>query len=126
MANKVTIEFKKGDNVTHFFKLPVANYSAGGTLSFVAKPSVDNDATDATAVIDKDFSDSVVVVDSVWATWTLAFVPADIVGVNFTNGEKKKKYLGEFVFTTSGGAKTSFPADDEFIDVIIYADIKRG
>lgn len=125
MANKVIMEFKKGDKVTHYFKLPIANYSTGGKLFFAAKSAPDNDATDAAAVIDKSFTDSVVAVDATYATWTLAFVAADIIGVNFSSGEKKKSYLGEFQFVDASGNVTSFPSTDDYIEVIIYADIKR-
>ena len=73
MANKVTMTFKKGDNVNHSFSMPIGDYSAGGTLFFAAKPEADNDATDAAAVIDKSFSDSVVVEGDDYAVWSLAF-----------------------------------------------------
>ena len=126
MANKTTMEFKKGDNVNHSFKLPIGDYTTGGTLYFTAKPAVDNDATDAAAVIDKSFTDSDVTEDSTYATWALAFEPGDITGVNFSNGEKAKKYLGEFQWVESDGTVHSYPADDNFIEVIIYADIKRA
>lgn len=126
MANKVTMTFKKGDNVNHVFKMPIDDYSAGGTLFFAAKPEADNDATDAAAVIDVEFSDSVVTTDATYATWALAFEPGDITGVNFSDGEKKKSYIGEFQFVDSSGNVSTFPNDDNFIEVIIYADIKRA
>ncbi|MCA9325948.1 hypothetical protein KDA23_07895 [Candidatus Saccharibacteria bacterium] len=125
MANKVQMKFKKGDDVTHTFKLPVAEYTAGGTLYFTAKPVVDNDATDAAAVIDKSFGDADST-DSSYATWSCAFEPGDITGVNFSNGEKKKSYLGEFQWIESDGTVHTYPADDNFIEVIIYADIRRA
>jgi hypothetical protein len=126
MAQKVTMSFKKGDNVSHEFRMDLADYTAGGNLFFAAKPLVDNDATDAAAVIDKSFTDASVTLDDNYATWDLAFVPADIAGVNFTGGEKVKKYLGEFQFVADDGTVSSFPNDDSFIEVIVYADIKRG
>lgn len=126
MANKITMEFKKGDRTIHYFKLPIADYSVGGTLFFAAKAGVDNDATDAAAIIDKSFDDTVVDTDATYATWTLEFDPGDITGVNFSNGEKKKTFLGEFQFVDSDGNPNTFPSDDNFIEVIVYADIKRG
>jgi len=126
MATKITMEFKKGDNVNHAFKMAIADYTTGGALYFTAKPAVDNDATDATAVIDKAFTDSVVTTDATYATWSLAFVPADITGVNFSNGERKLTYLGEFQFVSATGVVSTFPSDDNFIEVIIYADIRRS
>lgn len=126
MANKVTMEFKKGDRETHYFKLPIADYSAGGTLFFAAKEVPDDDVTDAQAVINKPFTDSVVVLDAVWATWTLVFNAGDITNVSFADGSSQKTYEGEFQFVTSGGVPRSFPDNDDYIEVIIYADIKRA
>lgn len=126
MANKVTMTFKKGDNQTHYFKLPIADYVEGGTLYFVAKPAVDNDATDAAAVIDKSFTDSVVTEDAEYATWELEFEPGDITGVNFSDGENSKKYIGEFQLVAADGSVSSFPDNNNYIEVIIYADIKRA
>ncbi len=121
------MNIKKGDYVTgNYFKLPIDNYTPGGTLFFAAKPMPDNDATDAAAVIDKSFDDSSVTIDATYATWDLIFEPDDVVGVSFASGEKVKKYLGEFQFVDSGGHPSSFPAGDDYIQVNIYADIKRG
>lgn len=132
MAQKSTMTFKKGDDLTHYYQMPADSWSAGGTLFFTAKPEVDNDVTDANAVIDKSFDDSDIVddthefYDEDYVTYQLEFAPGDITGVNFTDGEKKKKYLGEFQFVSDAGKVTSDPNDDNFIEVIIYADIKRG
>ena len=131
MANKVTMEFKKGDGRTHWFKIPVDDWSSGGALFFTAKPAIDNDATDAAAVIDKEFDDTDLTTNEtingvVYKVYELNFDPGDIVGVNFTDGQKKKKYLGEFQFVPNGGNPSTFPDDDNFIEVVIYADVKRG
>lgn len=132
MASKPTMEFKKGDNLTHYYQMPADSWDAGGTLFFAAKPEVDNDATDAAAVIDKSFDDTTIVgsghefYDADYVTYQLDFVPGDITGVSFSNGEKKKKYLGEFQFVANDGKVTSDPNNDNFVEVIIYADIKRG
>lgn len=126
MATKVKMEFKKGDNTNHVFKLPLADYEIGGTLWFAAKPVPDNDAGDAAAVINKSFDDTNVTLDATYAVWALEFEPADIVGVNFTNGETNKEYVGEFQLVQSDGTVNSFPNTDDYIEVVIYADVKRG
>lgn len=118
--------FKKGDNVNHSFKLPIGDYTPGGTLYFTAKPEIDNDTSDAAAVINKSFADSLVVLDATHATWPLAFLPADIVGVNFENGETNKEYIGEFQWIEDDGTIHSYPDNDDFINVVIYADVRRG
>lgn len=123
--------FKKGDMNTHYFQIPSASWSAGGTLTFIAKPAVDDDATDAAAVIDKDFDDSTIVgsgheqYNSEYVTYECAFLPADITGVTFGTA-KKIKYIGEFTFVPSAGYPETYPSDDDFIEVVIYADLKRG
>lgn len=124
------IEFKRGDAATHYFKIPTANWTAGGTLWFAAKPAVDADATDAAAVINKSFTDSVVTDETINGVahkkYTLAFVAADTANVTFTDGTTKNKYKGEFQFVPTSGAPVSFPADDKYIEVLVYADIKRA
>lgn len=126
------MEFKKGDGQTHYFQLPDDSWSAGGTLWFAAKEIPDNDATDANAVINKSFDDTKIVESgheeytSGFVTYELEFLPGDIVGVNFNNGESNKEYLGEFQFVPTTGIPETFPPNDEYIQVIIYADIKRG
>lgn len=120
------MEFKRGDTVTHYFKLPIASYVAGSFLFFAAKPLVDNDTADTAAVINKKFTDSSVnlVSNPGYATYTLTFVPADIVGVTFLNGESEKDYLGEFQFIAPSANPISFPANNKYITVKIYADIR--
>ena len=132
MAQKTTIEFKKGDAQTHYFSLPEDAWTPGGVLFFAAKPAVDNDATDASAVIDKEFNDANIVApghdeyEDGFVTYELSFFPGDIVNVNFSNGEKRKKYLGEFQYVPDTGEPESFPGNDDYIEVFIYGDIKRG
>lgn len=135
MNTNPTMDFKKGDAQTHYFQMPTTAWTAGGLLWFAAKPAVDNDAADAAAVINKSFNDSTIVqvgdADAAeilvgYVTYRLVFNPADIINVSFESGESKKEYLGEFEFVSGTGVPESFPSDDDFIDVIIYADIKRG
>lgn len=132
MAKKNTMEFKKGDVQHHYFQIAEDAWFPGGLLWFAAKPAVDNDNTDASAVINKSFDDTKIVgpdhdeYDGAFVTYELKFMPTDIVNVSFEDGEKKKNYLGEFQYVSSLGEPETFPSDDEFIDVVIYADIKRG
>jgi hypothetical protein len=126
---RAKFELKKVDGATHYAYIPAANWSSGGKLFFAAKEKPDNDGTDALAVINKSFTDSVVTdetVDSVaYKKYTLAFVAADTGSIDM-QGKKKRKFLGEFQFVPSGGEPTTWPGDDQFLDVIVYADIKRS
>jgi hypothetical protein len=123
------LELKRGDGATYYAYIPAANWSAGGKLFFAAKDKVDNDNTDALAVIDKEFDDTVVSDETVNGTaykkYTIAFVAADTNGIDM-QGKKKRKFLGEFQHVPSGGEPSTHPDDDQFVDVIIYGDIKRG
>lgn len=127
MATK--IEFKRGDGITHYFKMPASSWSAGGTLFFAAKEAVDNDATDAAAVIDVSFTDSVVADETIdgvaYKTYTCYFAPADTGSINL-GGKSEKKYKGEFQWVSSGGVPSTFPGGGTFLDAIVYADIKRA
>lgn len=131
MANKIEIQFKKGDQITHYFQIPADSWSAGGSLSFAAKAQPDDDATDALAVIDKSFDDTAIVdpshemYDAAFVTYELTFDPGD-VNVSFSDNSKKKKFLGEFQFVPDTGEPETFPGDDDFLEVIVFADIKRG
>jgi hypothetical protein len=132
MAKKATMEFKKGDVNIHYFRISEDAWIAGGTLFFAAKPIVDNDNADASAVINKSFGDDKIVnndheeYEEGFATYELEFIATDITGVTFENGESSKKYLGEFQLVSALGEPESYPADNEFIEVVIFADIKRG
>lgn len=131
MATNPTMTFKRGADFTHLFQIPTDSWVAGGTLWFTAKPKVDNDASDTAAVINKSFDDTDIATVSDdeyltgYVTYILQFAPADIVNISFANGAKKNKYLGEFTFI-AGGKEEVFPSNDDYIDTIIYADIKVG
>jgi len=133
MASKgPTMEFKRGDDLTHYFQLPEDSWVEGGVLSFAAKPKIDNDDSDAAAVIDKSFTDSAIVTEddpeylAGYVTYALDFVPDDIVNVSFSDGSKSKKYLGEFQLVSALNVIETFPADDGYIETIIFADVKRA
>lgn len=125
MANKV-ITFKRGTGITHFAKIPIASYYASGVLFFTAKPIIDNDETDAAAVINKGFTSAVVdtATDPTKAIFTLEFLPADIETITFADGESEKDYLGEFKYVVPGLSPITFPGDNKYIETKIYADVK--
>ena len=126
------MELKKGDVQTHYFQMPIESWAAGGTLWFTAKPLIDNDTTDAAAIVNKSFSDTDVVLsdhemyDADYATYELEFLPADITNVTFDEGETRRSYIGEFVHIDASNLPQTFPVDDTFIEVIVFAVVKRG
>lgn len=132
MSQKLTMNFKRGDGLTHYFQVPEDSFVAGAKLFFAAKPQPDDDVTDAAAVIDKEFGDGDIVSPGHeqylegFVTYELTFEPGDITGVSFGDGSSKRKFKGEFQYVPDTGIPTSSPDDDNFIDVVIFADIKRG
>ena len=135
MATKATIEFKRGDQTTHVLQLPVASYVPGALIAFTAKPSPDNDPFDLASVINKEFGEAALATPTnqfaayynlLYATYVMQFFPADMLKVTFPAGTSELDYVGEFKYTTPGQAPISFPADNNYIKVRIFADIKRS
>jgi hypothetical protein len=119
------IEFKRGDTVTHSFVIPTSSWSAGGKLFFTAKPAVDDDLTDASAVINKSFDDTVTANDGTNVTYTCLFVPADTNSISMA-GLTKQDYKAEFQFVSASGVVSTFPGNDKFLDAVVYADLRRA
>lgn len=118
------IEFKRGDGATHYFKMPSDSWSAGGMLRFAAKPIPDDDSTDAAALINVTFDDTVVTDDGDYKKYTLDFVASDTDSI-LTSNAKYIKLLGEFQWTPASGDPTTYPGNDKYIETIVYADIAR-
>jgi hypothetical protein len=127
MAN--TINFTRGDAITHTFSMPASAWSPGGKLWFVAKPTVDDDNTDAAAVIKKSWTDSAVSDTTIngvaYKQYACSFVPADTNSI-LSNGAQSAQYLGEFQWEDSTGVPITFPATDPKLNCTVYFDIARG
>ena len=124
MAN--VMQFVRGDGVTHTFAMPTSGWTSGGTLFFAAKPAIDDDATDAAAVIKKSWNDGSVsdtVINGVpYKLYTCTFAPADTANIP-SNGAQSASYLGEFQWVNAGGVPVTFPPTDPKIDVVVYFDV---
>src|SRR6185503_18658042 len=107
-AGMAKIEFKRGDAATHTFIMPSSSWSSGGKLFFTAKPAVDDDDTDAAAVINQTFDDSSAVNDGTNVTYTCSF-PASATNSIAMAGAKKKDYLAEFQWVSAAGVPSTFP-----------------
>lgn len=126
MAN--VIEFTRGDAITHTFSMPADAWSAGGTLFFAAKPAIDDDNTDAAAVIKKSWGDgavSDVVINGVaYKQYACTFAPADTNSIP-SNSAQSAQYLGEFQWVDASGVPTTFPATDPKLQCVVYFDVIR-
>lgn len=137
MASK--IEFPRGDGITHSFAMPASLWTAGGKLFFAAKPVIDDDLTDAAAVIQGNWNDAAVtsipagglLADGVTVAtvpmkqYACAFPPSATASI-VSHGAESADYLGEFQFVPSGGVPVTFPAVPPKLDAVVYFDVKRG
>lgn len=127
----VTISLKRGDNNEFYVKYPEDLWSEGGTLFFMAKPEPDNDATDAEAVIDKSYTDSDIVDENDpqneegYVVYKCTVDPDNTNGIEVDENTSRVTLSGEISYKNAAGDVASFPQDDNFIQVIVYADIRR-
>jgi hypothetical protein len=127
MAN--TIEFTRGDGVHHKFRIPTANWSAGGKLFFAAKQSIDDDLTDAAASINKSWDDTAVsnvTIGGVAYKEYDCYFPPSATNSIVSNGASRLDLLGEFQWVPAAGDPVTFPADDNKLDCVVYMDVKRA
>ena len=125
MATK-KIKIKRGDSFSTSITIPLSIYQPGSTLYFMAKEAPDNDFGDMKAVFSKSVSDSGATVGDEAVSYSLNLTPAETSGVEFVSGERQRELLAEFEYRTPNGGVYSFPDDDKYIEVIVYADIRRG
>lgn len=122
------LEFPRGDDIYHEFLMPASAWSAGGHLFFSAKPVIDDDLTDAAAVIKRTFDDTVVSDTTIkgvaYKLYTCHFPPSDTIGID-SNGAESLDYLGDFQWVSSTGIVTTFPPVDPKIDVQVTFDVTR-
>jgi hypothetical protein len=126
MAN--TIIFTRGDAATHTFSIPTSAWSSGGKLRFMAKTVIDDDNTDASAIITESWTDSsatdVVINGVAYKQYVCYFAPADTNSI-LSNGAPEAQYLGEFQWTNASGIPVTFPATSPKLDCIVYFDVIR-
>lgn len=126
MANQ--IEFTRGDAITHTFSIPADAWSSGGKLRFMAKPAIDDDNTDAAAVISQEWTDSAVTdvtINGVAYKQYSCYFPPSATNSIVSNGAASSSYLGEFQWVSAAGIPTTFPANDPKLDVVVYFDVIR-
>ena len=123
------MEFTRGDGATKGFSMPASSWSSGGRLFFAAKQSFDDDNTDAAALIDQSWDDTVVT-DIVrngvaYKRYACYFPPSATENIQ-GDGADELELKGEFQWVPSGGGDpVTAPANNDKIDVIVYMDIKR-
>ena len=124
MAKRIKI--KRGDSFSATITIPLSIYQPGSTLYFMAKETPDNDFEDTKAVFSKSVGYGGATVGDEAVFYNLSLTPAETSNVEFSTGKSKKELLAEFEYRTPNGEVYSFPDDDKYIEVIVYADIRRG
>lgn len=123
-----TMEFTRGDGANHTFAIPASSWSPGGVLFFAAKRVIDDDNTDAEAVIEGNWDDSdvtdVTINGVAYKKYACTFPPSATNSVE-SDGASSLELLGEFQYVPSDSIPVTFPATDEKIDVVLYFDVKR-
>lgn len=122
------IEFPRGDTISHTFAMPASDWTAGGKLFFAAKPAIDDDNTDAAAVIDNNWDDTVVsdvtINGIAYKQYACTFLPADTNSIP-SGGADSLDYEGEFQWVGADGTVKTFPPNDPKLDCVVYFDVKR-
>src|ERR1700759_1510037 len=97
MAKK--LQFPRGDGVYHTFSMPASSWSAGGELFFSAKTVIDDDPTDANAVITGNWTDSAVsdiTIDGTAYKQYNCYFPPSATSSIISDGAASLDYLGDF------------------------------
>lgn len=122
------IEFTRGDGHNHKFRMPASSWSSGGRLFFAAKQIIDDDTTDALALIQGDWGDeavSDVTVNGVaYKEYACTFPPSATSSIP-SGGAGSLELLGEFQWVPLSGVPVTFPPNDQKLEAIIYFDVKR-
>lgn len=95
---------------------------------FAAKPAIDDDTTDANAVIEQHWDDTAitdVTINGVDYKQYDCYFPASATNSIISDGAQSIDYLGEFQFVPSVGDPVTYPASDPKIDVTVYFDVIR-
>lgn len=122
------IEFVRGDGNRHTFAIPASSWSPGGKLFFAAKPAIDDDNTDSSAVIQGIFDDTNVTDIEIrgvaYKQYACYFPPAATNSI-LSLGAGETDYLGEFQYVPANGIPITVPFNSDKLDCVVYFDVKR-
>lgn len=124
MGQNVTWAFKRGDEKSKTVWVSASLYAVGGKLFFAAKPQIDSDSTDSSAIINKTLTDDDIVETNGAGDkgFRLLILGSDTKDLQMTD---PTTYNAEFQYVTPSGAPVSFPDDNTFF-LKITPDIKIG
>lgn len=122
------MDFARGDGANHEFLIPTSAWTAGGRLFFAAKAAIDDDLTDAAALISGSWTDSSVtdvIEDGIACKRYACYLPASATNSIASGGAESMELLGEFQFVPVSGDPITFPPTAPKIPVVLYFDVKR-
>lgn len=123
------MEFSRGDGANHSLSIRAENWTPGGRLFFAAKPAIDDDNLDGSALIEHDWDDNAVsdvTINGVAYKKYSCYFPALATNQIPSNSAESVDLLGEFQWVPSnGGDPVTIPARSPKIDVIVWFDVKR-
>lgn len=122
------MKFPRGDGVYHAFLIPADAWTPLGRLFFAAKQVIDDDNTDAAALIQASWDDTAVT-DVVrngvaYKRYNCYFPPSATNSIE-SNGADTMELKGEYQFVPAGGDPITFPASEDKIPVVVAFDVKR-
>lgn len=118
------MDLKRGDSrIIHLAISPASAIPEDATAYFMAKPTPDDDQTDASAAINLTSSGRIIEGDSVKYIFDL--LPEHTNSINF-EGKTLITLAGEFEIRTTSGQVYSIPEKNRYIKVNVHADIRRG
>jgi hypothetical protein len=94
----------------------------------MAKPAIDDDSTDGTAVINQQWDDSAVsdvVVNGIACKQYACYFPPSATNSIVSNGADSADYKGEFQWVSAAGVPMTFPPTSPKLDVVVYFDVIR-
>lgn len=123
------LTMKRGDTRSFSFRMSKGFYEPGQTVAFTAKPFYDNDSTNASAVINKTFTDDNILsqtdTDVIYEI-KLESVDTENIEIKLKKGKGVLKLIGELEVRQPNGRVKTFPSGPNYLEVIIYPDAKIG
>lgn len=120
---------KRGDTRHIMLTISKALYSAGQSVSFMAKKGYDNDNTNANALINKTYSDNDIVSQAdTSVTYKCTLLPSDTenIEIPIKKDRGELKLIGEFEIRNGNNQVRTLPTGKNFVELVIYPDIKMG
>lgn len=108
--------------------MPADAWTPGGKLFFKAKPDIDDDNTDAAAVISQTFDDGVVsdiTINGVAYKRYTCYFPPSATNSIVSDGSSKAVYKGEWQWVDSDAVPHTFPGDSAKLKAVVYFDVVR-